>query len=395
MKELDEYKMHPVILPSALVTSVIADLSDRMDGWDAMLLDPRRLDTERKIRDFTAEAIRTCEEQNSRRVLLPRDLIGQIGTFLLYHRPPAYIDEVEKTLMRLRLDLGAQLLLSGAVPIVEEGLLKADDFYSDRPRRLKDELTWSKTKGGNQAVKINNIDGSTVMTGPRPIHRFLQEETVYSLSHSCPELHDRYGINYFNKSQELYATMAEHNGGKKTIVEDCVQFSVDKYMMDMLNAMEAIHFLHQQNMVHRDVKPDNIFDGGVVFDNLTVIKNDELKFSPSIPGTKPFMPVAYNVAWPKRTPYYGDIFAFAISVSEGISIANGCEDLGSFYSNNGMRSLTPDELVQYLKFSLFSSAKDAKSIKTLSVVKKMILGMGEYTLADAQRDLSAVFGATL
>lgn len=406
MLENDEYKMQPLMLPTPLVARVVDDVTNRLDGFDEKLLEQRRLFMEQDIRNFTAQSVLSFGEGQfggGKRVLLMRDLLSHTETrFLKDRRPPIYLEEIEKAFMDIRLALGANLLMHGADPLVETGILTEDDFDGDIARKIKESSRWARLKSGKDASKINYIRNVSMATGPRLTHPFLQPEVVYSLADPKLQLHQRYRLGTF-KSQCFYATTAEYVGGHRGMREALLANpgpdGLNKYMLDLLNSMEAINSLHEKQIVHRDIKPENIWEGGKVFDNATAIPVAEIDHRDiSIIGTPFFMPEGYDVGWDQSifTPYFRDIFAFAISISDAVAVSRGDMDAHMiFYPANerGRNNfISPEAFMDRLRDSFFGGYPDEKTLKTYQVVEKMISEMGKFTLAEAQRELAEIFG---
>ncbi|KAK7007472.1 Serine/threonine-protein kinase 32C [Halocaridina rubra] len=76
-------------------------------------------------------------------------------------------------------------------------------------------------------------------------------------------------------------------------IQQGVQFTDDAVLLYILEVASALHYLHARNIIHRDIKPDNLLldeEGHVHltdFNIATVLREDQLATSMS--GTKPYM----------------------------------------------------------------------------------------------------------
>jgi hypothetical protein len=169
--------------------------------------------------------------------------------------------------------------------------------------------------------------------------------------------------------------------------------------------MDAVKSLHRKRKVHRDIKYDNAFDGGMIFDNLSIADADKVAMDMAIYGSIPLIPDAYNVDWGKTvSPYFRDIFAFALSMASAISIASGLppnikrEDiLKEFHKKYKSRLFmpSPDVFIERVEEYFFKSVQNPKLERAANVAKTMILAEGDYDIAAAQNALALIFGSRI
>lgn len=391
MRPNREFEMQAVALPENLLLDVVNNpaLTNPQGG--------RGLPND--IIKFIESSVQAA--RGSRRVLLMRDFIGQAPQ-------NEALDDVAKRLTDLRLQLGTQLMLSGAEPMVERGILSNGELDPRSTDHLRTDKRWANLAATNQVVKINHGSRDCAFeTGLRPSHPFLHPETVYELMAPDSRLFGRYKKPDWSRT--FYASVAENAAGRKTLSEVLCNSSglddIEKVFLDTLNMMDAVKFLHQRKKVHRDIKYDNAFDGGMIFDNLSIADADEVAMNTVIYGSPNLIPDLYNVKWGKKvSPYFRDIFAFAISIAGSISIASGLppytkrEDiLVEFFKKHKSRlyKSSPDIFIDGLNEYFFRSVRDPKLRQAANVVRTMILAEGDYDIAAAQRYLSAIFGSRI
>lgn len=380
MPPLEEFEMQAMALPENLLRAVVQGQH-----------------LPNQIIAFIDASIQAA--QGGKRVLLLRDFVDQVPQ----NTSPG---DAEGRLMDLRLQLGAQLMMSGAQPIVETGILSPADLEATSPDHLRSNVRWASLISTNQAAKVNHvIQGCTFEKGPRPTHPFLHPETVYKLQVPDSQLFGRY--QKADSSRNFLVSVAENAAGRKTMAEVLNEASgaddIEKVFLDTLNMMDAVKSLHARGKVHRDIKYGNAFDGGTVFDNLSVASAQKVATDNLMFGSAPLIPDMYNLRWNKEvTPYFRDIFAFALSVASAIAVASGLppnvkkEDvIVEFYKRNKSRlfMFRPDYFLSRVEDYFFRSVQNEKLKKAAEVVKMMILGEGDYDIAAAQRDLGAIFGS--
>ena len=402
LEQQEDYQMGVITLPQDLLMDVIKG-GTSIDSAGSKSLN-------RRIDYFTKASVQACRE--GKRILLPRDtLTPEMCALLDRAQSWQAFGNVCDRIMNIRLQLGANLMLNGAEPMVETGLLRPDDFDKKDPESLNIFSRWAplKGEGGSKVAKINFTSANTsIENGPRLSHSFIYPETVYGLNMDDSQFHGRFRNPNFDRNFHL--SVAGNAASRKTMDEELCEMSDQdgfaKIMLDTINMMEAVKFLHRNKKVHRDLKYENAFEGGVIFDHLSVIDVKKLRTQLSVFGTTPLLPDAYKVGWETPVnPYFRDIFALAISMAEAVSrlTVNDC---------------TPDDFLDKVKiisaqFSLsqklfdinlflatleqyfFSSIQDEKQRKTAELVKKMIFNQGAFTVAEAQRELAAIFGSQI
>jgi hypothetical protein len=290
--------------------------------------------------------------------------------------------------------------------MVERGILSNGELDPQSANHLRADWRWANLVATNQVVKINHGSRDcTFEKGPRPSHPFLHPETVYGLMSPNSRLFGRYKNPDWSRT--FYASVAENAAGRKTMDEVLDKSSgfddIEKVFLDTLNMMDAVKYLHRRMKVHRDIKYDNAFDGGMIFDNLSVADANEVAMDIAIYGSTPLMPDAYAVRWNTTvSPYFRDIFAFAMSMAGAILTASGLPPnikreniLPEFYKRNKSRILisSPDVFIKKMEAYFFGSVQNPKLEQAANVAKTMILAEGYYDIAAAQNALAAIFGS--
>lgn len=403
MSDKREYEMRAISLPDTLVNDAIMDLVlPPRNSFEAERALARQNSIPAQITDFTAKAVDLCK--GGQRVVLLRDILSPYMTDCLKY--PNYFDDLDKiedVLMELRLRIGDNLMTSGAEVIVEGGVLTQDDFTKDTPRRLKYGSTWTNIRASDQGTKVSCI-AAQVEGGPRPNHRLLHPETVYRLHGEEGKLAQRFGFANWDPqlTSKFYLSVSPYVDGKKTLIDALIEKlgldNFEKLMLDVITSMEVMSALHDQGIVHRDLKADNIFEGGVVTDNVTMIKT-KVVTDDRLYGTPPFMMDAYPVIWdsPKNSLYFRDIFSLAMSIAEAIALAGRKRDTAiTFFEKHKVpkgTAMKPEVFMKFVREHFSTSIQNEKVVRATDIIEKMILGQGKYTLADALRDLSAIFGS--
>lgn len=398
-----EYEMSAISLPDKLVNDAVVDLIlPPRNYFEVEKALARKDSVMAQITDFIVKAVHTC--RSGQRVVLLRDILSSSMTDRL--RYPNEFDDPDKVkdvLTKLRLQVGAHLMMSGAEVIVEEGVLTQDDFTKDLPKRLEYGATWTGIRASDQGTKVSCID-TQIERGPRPNHHLLHPEIVYRLRGEEGKLAQRFGFANWDprRSSEFYLSVSPYVKEKKTLIDALIEKlgldNFEKLMLDLITSMEVMSDLHGQGIVHRDLKADNIFEGGVVADNITMIKVD-LSDTYKPYGTPPFMMDNYPVSWdsPKNSLYFRDIFSLAMSIAEAIALVGGGNSAATtfFEKHKGPKvtDMKPEAFMQLVREHFFASVQNEKVLGATAIIEKMILGQGKYTLADALRDLSAIFGA--
>lgn len=403
MSDPREYEMRAISLPDTLVNDAIVDLVlPPRNSFEAERAMERKDSIPAQITNFTAKAIDRC--RSGKKVVLLRDILSPYMTDCLrYPNDFDDLDNVKDALMELRFRIGDNLMTSGAEVIVEEGVLTQDDFTKNTPRRLEYGATWTNIRASDQGTKVSCI-GTQIERGPRPNHHLLHPETVYRLRGEEEKLAQRFGFANLDPhlTSKFYLSVSPYVDGKKTLIDALIEKlgldNFEKLMLDVITSMEVMSALHDQGIVHRDLKADNIFEGGVVNDNITMIKVN-LAATYRHYGTQPFMIDTYPVNWdlPKNSLYFRDIFSLAMSIAEAIALLGGKHSEATIFFEkhkvpNGT-DMKPEVFMQFVRKHFFASLQNEKVIGATAIVEKMILGQGKYTLADALRDLSVVFGA--
>lgn len=403
LEQQEDYQMRVITLPQDLLMDVIkADTANNSGSGEL----------NRKIADFTAAAVKSCRE--GEKILLPRDALTPDMSYLLDRaRNWQAFGNICDRVMSTRLQLGVHLMLGGAEPMVETGLIRPDDFDRANPDYLNLFMRWTPLKGvkdgDNTVAKINAaFDGIPMESGPRLSHPFIYPETIYGLELDDSQFHGRFRNPNFDR--KFYLSVAQNAASRKTMDETLCEISdqdgFEKMMLDTINMMEAVKFLHEKKMVHRDLKYENVFEGGVVFDNLSTIDARKLRIELSIFGTSPFLPESYGVGWKTPvSPYFRDIFALAISMAEAVSILTRTDCTPENFLNKIKKATSLSaSSTEFLEINLFlveleqyffSMIKEEKQRKTADLIKKMIFNQGSFTVADAQRELAAIFGARI
>ncbi len=325
------------------------------------------------------------------KVLLPRDFLKIRDESRLLLASNFDLDMVGQVSTTARLRVANQMEKSGIEVMVEEGV----DVNDGDPR------VWGKLYGTDKAIKTASISRMFDFNfGPHPHHELLHPETVYDLRYAD-------GQN-FSRSDDLcaFAVVAPYCARKN--LDELAQNArslddFEKLMGDMIKAMYAINFLHNSGFVHRDIKPDNIFDGGIVFDNFSIVEANALAGRTYVWGTKGYVPDPYPVEWAGGlTPYFRDIFAFAMSLLMILPVLNDGKSLVGFrnFEYESLPSLyrtkcSTGDFVNLLEIYFSPNMGNPKVAATWNVIEKMIICMGDYTLADSIRDLEGVFGVKL
>lgn len=396
LEQQEDYQMRVIALPSDLLADVVKGCtSSELLGRENLA---------QRIADFTKASVQAC--RNGGRILLPRDFLSpSMDSDVKQAGGMAFID-VHQKLMEIRLNLGAQLTSAGVDTTIEDGILTPDDFIKDHPESLEPFRRWTRLHDSqgisHSGSKINNVPSDTPLEfGSRPLHQFLHPETVYELKVPDSQFFGRF--KSADPTRTFALTVAEYAASRKTMEEILIQATsiddITKIMLDTLNIMEAVKFLHSQKKVHKDLKYDNAFEGGVVFDNLTVLNAERKQSGDTLFGTPPFMPEMYRVMWKKEvSPYFGDIFALAMSIADAICKVGGTGgSVDNFHEtfNKNPRRFIPSMLVWEIYKYFFANIQNQKLKDAAEVVEKMILGEGAFTVAEAQRELAAIFGARI
>lgn len=396
LEQQEDYQMRVIALPSDLLADVVKGRTSSEF--------PGRENLTQRIADFTTASVQAC--RNGGRILLPRDFLSpSMDNDVKQAGGMAFID-VHQKLMEIRLNLGAQLTGVGVDTTIEDGVLTPDDFIKDHPESLEPFRRWTRLSGSqgnsNLASKVNGLSSENpVEFGSRPLHPFLHPETVYGLKTPDSQFFGRFKDS--DPKRVFALTIAANAASRKTMEEVLIKATsiddITKIMLDTLNIMEAIKFLHSQKKAHGDIKYDNAFEGGIVFDNLTVLNAERKQSGDTLFGTPPFMPEMYRVTWKKETsPYFSDIFALAMSIADAICKIGGTGDsVDNFHEtfNKNPRRFIPSMFVWEIYKYFFANIQNQKLKDTAEVVEKMILGEGAFTVAEAQRELSAIFGARI
>lgn len=363
----------------------------------------RREMVEHDLASFTAESVRDCRP--GQRVLLLRDLLPSKALpaqdDLFYEQ---VIDSVTKALTDLRLRLREDLIKIGVEVLMEEGLLTTSDIHLGKPGKPYSDKAWAQLRGTKNASKVSpSINGLSIAPGQKPGYPFFHPETVYDLQNQNNQLFAHFGINP-DGQKSFYATIAEYEPNRRdllTVLEENLNVAgLNKFMQDILKAMEGIKRLHAEGKVHRDVKAYNIWEGGVWFDNISVIEAEKIADDKFIYGTEEYIPNLYNVYWSEKpNPYFRDIFAFAMSIAEAIALIGGKHSAATtfFEKHKGPKvaDMKPEAFMQLVREHFFASVQNEKVLRATGVIEKMILGQGKYTLADALRDLAGILGTKI
>ncbi len=372
---------------------------------EAAILAEKNNRVERKIAAFIAESIQACKSGNGKPALLLRDLLST-EAFPATDDPlrAEMLGLVDEKLTRLRIQFGEALAANGLEPMVEKGILTNEDIWPQIPGKPYPQKTWAKLVDSSEASKLNlGTSRISVEYGKKPTHKFLSPETAYGVSDARGYLLSYYEVTD-PKIDVFHVTTAKHDPNKNSISSALSENTdgidgLEKFMLDIINAMEAVADLHSKGMVHRDLKHENIAVGGVVFDNLSIIHANKLADDKGIFGHPFFRPDSYKIDWKEKiTPYFIDTFCLAIDMAEGISRFNEKpEEVNIFIFFKDIskvdKPLSPEEFIQKMRKDLFPPNLNPKITQATQVIEKMILGEGHYSVADAQRDLAEIFGA--
>ena len=326
----------------------------------------------------------------AKKVLFVRDTLDTAQESKLLLAAGLDLEMVAQISTTFRLRISKELERLGIQVMLQEGVF-VDDGQKNR--------VWGKLYVTDEAAKVAEIPSLVKFDlGPRPHHRFLHPETVYALRNS-----DGQDASW---DEDLRAiTVVAPYSPKRNLIQstDTAKGPDDfeKLMADMIRAMQAINFLHYRGFVHRDVKPDNIFEGGMVFDNFSVMEASAIAGDKILWGTKEYLPDYYPVEWSRPlTPYYRDIFAFAISLLAILPATSVKKSFNDFLDL--MQQLRPfsakvsiENFATMLKDFFVPDMGNPKIAATWGVVEKMIINMGDFTLAEGIRELEEAFGIKL
>lgn len=354
---------------------------------------------DRNIRAF-ANSLKATAGYKQGPVLYLRDA-PKISEFLMDRRGD---DKIENVLTHLRAGVAGTMRDEGINVLVKEGHLWPRHFDGRIPEGVNHSARWARVDDSNSAAKVNLYDAkkTPITTGPTPDHRFLVPEVVCVLETLGEDgLTKRYRKDFEGKTP--FVTLAPYLPEKMTLREardrSEGQDDIENAILALMNAMEGVNFLHEQGMVHRDLKLDNIFADGTVFDNLSIANHDELTDGEYVFGTRVYLPFAYRIdgeVLAKRTPFYQDIFALAISLSE---IVSDSKDIGKFFESHAWgnkRHLIPPfhnmkAFYEELQVMTLKKPASPKIKKVHGVIQKMLEGLGQYTVADALAELGRIF----
>ena len=164
---------------------------------------------------------------------------------------------------------------------------------------------------------------------PSFIRRFESEaQVVARLEH--PHIVPLY--DFWRKAGRAYLVMRYLGGGSvRDLVNAQGKLSLDKVSRISMQTLSAMAFAHRNSVVHRDIKPDNVFlddDGNAYLSDFGIAKTvgaDASEASGQIVGTPAYL-APEQIRGEEATPQ-SDIYAFGIMLYEMLSGARPFNDV--------------------------------------------------------------------
>ena len=197
------------------------------------------------------------------------------------------------------------------------------------------------------------------------IDRFLREEWVGKRIHSeyvIPVLPIAPG----RRSCLYYATPYYQGETLRQRIKRGHYFSADEVVQLGLQICKGLHVLHRKDIVHRDIKPDNIFitrDGKAKIMDLGIIQVDGLQpitgegLAFSAPGTPSYM--APEVFKGERTSFQSDIYALGVTLYELLTGKYPYGEIEPFSSPRFTRWIPPSRFHPEIPFWLEAALQKA------------------------------------
>jgi eukaryotic-like serine/threonine-protein kinase len=167
--------------------------------------------------------------------------------------------------------------------------------------------------GGKYAIKKFTFSSQNQNNFEKAKELFLREGSALQELSSYQHIPKFYG--YYEENQELYLVQEFIEG--KTLTDEIGKFN-EKQLINLLDKiLEILMFIHDKNVIHRDIKPDNIMrrnNGELVLIDFGSVKIINLENCPHKPDTEIYTLVYAPPEQIKgKVQFNSDIYALGIT----------------------------------------------------------------------------------
>ena len=180
--------------------------------------------------------------------------------------------------------------------IVGEGAYKK--VYEAFDTSMGKKVAWNSIYVGNLGEKDQNLIINEI-------------QTLHNLGNECAHIIHFYGSWYNSEKEEIvFITELASSGSIKKFRNEMKEIQMKAIKIWFFQIMKGIDFLHKNNLVHRDIKAENIFingtTGNIIIGDLGLSFKIKKRKDNSVLGTPEFMaPETFDGNYDNKIDIYG------------------------------------------------------------------------------------------